>query len=283
MKILSLLVLIAACAFVTNPAFAEIKMQRIEYRQGDTTMQGFFAYDDSTTQKRPGILVCHEWWGCNDYAQSRAKQLAAAGYVAFALDMYGDGRTTSNPSEAGELSSKLYSNPTALRDRAAAGLKVLAESDLVDRENLAVIGYCMGGTVALELARSGATYTDHLKAVVCFHTSTIAAKSFDDQAKEDNSRIAGTILICHGADDTFVSPEQIASFRKQMKDIKKDYQFVEYANAVHGFTNPGADTYRVPGVGYNAAADRRSWALMKSTFAEVFAKPQPKPAPAKKS
>lgn len=257
-------VLAATCS---SAALAEIKTEHIKYTSGQTTLEGVLAYDDSVTEKRPGILVCPEWWGRNEYADTRAKQLAALGYVAFAIDMYGDGKTTTDPKQAGEWAGKVNSDPKEMRARAAAGLKVLAENAKVDDTKLAAIGYCMGGSVALELARSGQPHTEHLRAIVPFHASTIAAKNPDD-----NKNIKGSILVCHGQDDTFVKPEQIENFHKQMKDAGIDYEFASYSGAVHAFTNPDADGFGVPGVKYNEKADKRSWAAMKNLFVEVFGK-----------
>lgn len=257
-------VLAATCS---TAAFAEIKTEHIKYTSGQNTFEGVLAYDDAVTDKRPGVLVCPEWWGRNDYADSRAKQLAALGYVAFAIDMYGDGKTTKDPKQAGEWAGKVNSDQMEMRARAAAGLKVLAEHAKVDDTKLAAIGYCMGGSVALELARSGQPHTENLKAIIPFHASTIAAKN-----PEDNKNIKGSILVCHGQDDAFVKPEQIENFHKQMKDAGIDYQFVSYSGAVHAFTNPDADSAGVPGVKYNEKADKRSWAAMRNLLGEVFGK-----------
>jgi dienelactone hydrolase len=191
--------------------------------------------------------------------------LAEQGFVAFALDMYGKGNTTTDPKQAGEWAGKVMSNPQQMRERAAAGLAILADNSHTDSSRMAAIGYCMGGTVALELARSGLKNTENLKAIVAFHASTIAAKN-----PEDNKNIKGAVLICHGQDDTFVKPEQIENFHKQMKDAGIDYAFTSYAGAVHAFTNPDADKFGVPGVSYNQKADHRSWAAMKDLFSEVF-------------
>ena len=260
-------VLAATCS---TAAFAEIKTEHIKYTSGQTTLEGVLAYDDAATDKRPGVLVCPEWWGRNEYADSRARQLAALGYVAFAIDMYGDGKTTTDPKQAGEWAGKVSSDPAEMRVRAAAGLKVLAEHAKVDDSKLAAIGYCMGGTVALELARSGQPHTENLRAIVPFHASTLAAKNPDD-----NKNIKGSILVCHGQDDAFVKPEQIENFHKQMKDAGIDYQFASYSGAVHAFTNPDADSFGVPGVKYNQKADKRSWTAMRNLLSEVFGKVKP--------
>ena len=271
LRLIPLLMVILMATTFASGARAAIKVERIQYKQGDTVLEGILAYDDAHKGKRPGILVCQEWWGVNEYMESRVKQLAELGYVAFALDMYGKGNSTTDPKQAGQWAQALMSNPAQLRERAAAGLKILAERPEVDQTKLATIGYCMGGTVALELARSGAKYTENLKAVVAFHASTIAAR---DPA--DNKNIKGTVLICHGAADTFVKPEQIENFHKQMAEANIDYEFATYAGAVHAFTNPNADKVGMPGIKYDAKADKRSWELMQSLFKEAFGTPHAK-------
>ncbi len=257
---------ILATLMLTTAATAVIKTERIEYKHGETVLEGVMAYDDSIMEKRPGVLVCHEWWGCNEYAESRAKQLAELGYVAFALDMYGKGKTTTKGDEAGAWLGKLMQDPKAMRERAGAGLKILAESPRVNATKLAVIGYCMGGTIALELARSGLSHTENLRAVVPFHASVIAAT---DAA--DNKNIKGSILVCHGQADDFVKPEQIVAFHKQMSDAKIDYEFISFGGAVHAFTNPAADGSFSPSVKHDPKADKRSWGAMRSFLSERFA------------
>lgn len=263
---LRVLVFAAAMSFACS-ALAGVKTERIEYKVGDQTFEGVLAYDEEIKPgaQRPGVLVCPEWWGCNEYAKDRAEKIAAMGYVAFAVDMYGKGKTTSDPKQAGEWSGEVMNDPKVLDDRAAAGLKVLAEQSRVDPSRLAAIGYCMGGTVALELARSGRPHTENLRAIVTFHASKIAAA---DPAS--NANIKGSVLICTGADDGFVKPDQIERFQQQMKDAKIDYQLAIYGGAVHSFTNPNADKYGIPGVKYNIAADKRSWAAMAFLLQQMF-------------
>lgn len=272
-RILTVLAALGAWMAAPSISLGDVKTKKIEYTVAGQAYEGFLAWDDSAKDKRPGILVCHEWWGMNDYAQSRAKQLAAQGYTAFALDMYGKGNTTTDPKQAGDWSSKAYADPKALRDLAAAGLKVLADDPHTDAGNLAAIGYCMGGTIALELARSGLPHTADLKAIVCFHTSALAAKN-----PADNANIKGSVLVCHGGADSFVKPDEIAAFQKQMESAKIDYQFITYAGATHSFTNPGADDFNIPGIKHDPKADARSWRAMLDLFREVFpaaAKPRP--------
>jgi dienelactone hydrolase len=243
-------------------AFAALKTEIIEYKHGDVMLEGYLAYDDSVAGKRPGVLVCHEWWGHNDYARKRAEQLAALGYVAFALDMYGEGVTAKDAKEAGEKSGAFKKDRSLMRARAMAGLDVLRRHPKVDADNLAAIGYCFGGTVALELARAGAD----LKGVVSFHGG------LDTPDPADAKRIRCKILVLTGADDPVVPKEQVAAFEEEMKKANIDYKLISYPGAVHGFTNPANGDDPKKGVAYNKDADEKSWEEMKAFFDKIFAK-----------
>jgi dienelactone hydrolase len=236
-----------------------IQKQTIEYKHAATTMKGHLAFEDSAAGKRPGILVCHEWWGLNDYIRGRAEQLASLGYVAFALDMYGNGQTASNPAEAGKLMNALMSNPEAMF-RVHAAVDVLRSNAKVDSRKLAAIGYCMGGSMALHMARAGLD----LASVVSFHGALKAEKPA-------TSRIKAKVLICHGADDPMVTMDQVRNFDQEMRKAGADYQIIIYGGAQHAFTNPNADKAGVKGLKYNPSADHRSWEAMKTFFAEIFA------------
>lgn len=251
---------ILMAALMATGAQAAIRTEKMVYRQGDTELVGFLAYDDAVTGRRPGVLVAPEWWGLNDYAKRRAEQLASLGYVAFALDMYGKGKTTTDPKEAGRLAGTFRSDRQLMRARALAGLDVLKGRPQVDPARLAAIGYCFGGTVVLELARSGAD----LKGVVSFHGGLATPNPADAK------NIKGKVLVLHGADDTFESPAEIAAFQEEMRQARVDWQMVYYGGAVHSFTNPDADRAGIKGVAYNEAADRRSWRAMLDFFAEIF-------------
>jgi dienelactone hydrolase len=252
---------VLAVLLAARGALAEVKTMVVEYKQGETVLSGVLAFDDAKKEKRPGVLVFHEWWGCNDNTKDKVVALAKLGYVAFAPDMYGKGKVTKDPKEASAWLGALFAEPGLMAARAQAGLKVLTDHPLCDAGKVAATGYCMGGTVALTLARTGAD----LQAVVAFHTSNLVAK---DAA--ENKRIKGKVLVCNGADDDFVKPEEKAAFMKQMKEAGVDHQFIEYGGAVHAFTNPKADEFKIPSVGYNEAADRRSWGAMRALFEEVF-------------
>jgi dienelactone hydrolase len=247
---------------LTHAAFGVVQTKTIEYKDGETVLEGLLAWDDAiATEEKPAaaVLVIPEWWGNNEYSRGRAKQLAELGYVAFAIDMYGKGKVTTDPKQAGEWSGQIMKDVPARRARAAAGLKVLQDQKFVDASRIGVIGYCMGGTLAVDLARTGAD----LKAVVAFHASTFSAAK-----PEENKQINGTVLICHGAEDAFVPAGEADKFAAQMKEAGVDYVFVAFSGAVHAFTNPKADSYNVPGVKHNAEADRRSWEFMQEIFRE---------------
>ncbi len=251
---------ILMATLMASSAQAAIRTEKVMCRQGDTELVGFLSYDDAVVGMRPGVLVAPEWWGVNEYAKRRAEQLARLGYVAFALDMYGNGKTTTDPKEAGLLAGRFRSDRQLMRNRAMAGLDVLKSRPQVDPARLAAIGYCFGGTVVLELARSGAD----LKGVVSFHGGLATPNPADAK------NIKGKVLVLHGADDTFESPAEIAAFQEEMRQARVDWQMVFYGGAVHSFTNPDADKAGIKGVAYNAAADRRSWQAMQDFFAEIF-------------
>jgi len=232
-------------------------------------LEGYLVYDEakvSADKKAPGVLVVPEWWGLTDYAKGRAEQLAKLGYVAFATDMYGAGVTTTEAKKAGELAGPFYGKPL-MAERAQAGLDQLLASGLVDAAHVAAIGYCFGGSTVQALAYTGAT----LAGIVSFHGGLIPVPA--DAAAKTKAKI----LMCHGAIDPFIKPEELAAFTKAMNDGKFDYQFISYAGAVHAFTNPGADKLAAANgltgnIAYNAAADKRSWAHMKTFLKEVLGK-----------
>jgi dienelactone hydrolase len=262
--------LAAALAFslAATSAQAAIVTRDIDYEHNGVKLQGYLAYDDAKTKdaKLPGVLVVHEWWGLNDYVRGRAVQLAKLGYVAFALDMYGKGVLATDPKGAGELAGQFYGKPL-MAERARAGLDQLLGTGLVDPSRVAAIGYCFGGSTVQALAYSGAP----LAGIVSFHGGLIPASA------EAAARNKAKILICNGGIDPSVKPDQLSAFLKSYNDAKFDYRFVQYAGALHAFTNPGADAIAEanPGmkgfVGYSPSADRRSWQDMRDFFDEVFA------------
>jgi len=241
-------------------ARAEIHTEPVEYKQGGVTLSGWLAYDTSTTGKRPGVLLVHQWMGLTDYEKHRAEMLAQLGYVAFCADIYGKDIHPKNTGEAGAQAGKYKSDRTLLRARVNAGLDTLKKNDLVDTGRVAAIGYCFGGTTVLELARSGAD----LNGVVSFHGG------LDSPAPADGRNIKCKVLVCHGADDPYEKPEDLAAFESELRAAKVDWRLIKYGGAVHSFTQPMAGNDNSKGAAYNEHADQRSWEDMKMFFAEIL-------------
>lgn len=241
---------------------AAIETRSVEYRQGNTQLIGYLAFPKDVTGPLPGILVVHEWMGLNDYAKHRADQLAELGYIAFAADIYGDGKIAANREEAGKLAGSYKNDRPLLRARVAAGLATLKAQPGVAGDKIAAIGYCFGGTTVLELARSGAD----IAGVVSFHGG------LDTPTSQDAKNIRAKVLALHGADDPYVPADQVAAFENEMRQAGVDWQLIVYGGAVHGFTNPANGTDNSKGAAYNALADARSWVAMQQFFNELFAK-----------
>ncbi len=242
--------------------WAKLRTEKLEYKHGSVVCEGYLAYDDASKEKRPGVIIVHEWTGLGPYVMKRAEQVAELGYVALAVDIYGKGVRAKTPEEAGKLAGKYKGDRKLLRDRAAAGLDALTKNALVDSKNVAAMGYCFGGTTALEMARSGAD----LKGVVSFHGS------LGTPNLEDAKNIKGKVLALHGADDPFVPREELLGFIDEMKKAGADWQVSMYSKAVHGFTMADAGNDPSKGMAYNEEADRRSWGEMQMFFKEIFGK-----------
>ena len=243
-------------------ASAEIKIETVEYKEGDTTCEGAVAFDDANKTPRPGVLLVHDWMGAGDYAKSRAKQVAALGYVCFVADIYGKGVRPANAGEASAQAGKYKGDRSLLRKRVNAALAELKKNPLVEKSKTCAMGYCFGGTTVLELARSGA----EVAGVVSFHGG------LDSLNPADGKNIKGRVLVLHGADDPFVKPADIAAFQEEMRGNKVDWQMVYYGDAVHSFTRPDSGTDKSKGAAYQEVADKRSWEAMKEFYAEVFAR-----------
>jgi len=239
---------------------AAIQTKTVEYKQGGTTLEGVLVWDDAVQGQRPGVLVVHQWMGLTDYENHRAEMLAQLGYVAFCADIYGKGVRPKDTAEAGAQAGKYKGDRQLLRSRVNAGLDTLRQQPLVDSKHIAAIGYCFGGTTVLELARSSA----NIAGVVSFHGG------LDAPDPNDGKNIKCKVLICHGADDPFSSPQDIAALENEMRNGGVDWQLIKYGGAVHSFTQPMAGNDNSKGAAYNEKADKRSWEEMKRFFAEIF-------------
>lgn len=238
---------------------AALHTETIDYKQGDTTCEGYLAYDDAVKGPRPGVLVVHDWMGCDSYAKMRADMLAKLGYVAFAADIYGKGVRPANRQEAGEQAGKYKGDRALLRARVNAALDVLEKQSQCDTKRVAAIGYCFGGTTVLELARSGAD----IAGIVTFHGGL-------DTPTRDAKNIKCKVLICHGADDPLVPATDVAALQDEFRKAGLDWQMIYYSGAVHAFTRQDAGSDNSKGVAYNEKADKRSWQAMRDFFSEIF-------------
>ncbi len=251
--------LFAVLILFSFPALAEIQSKAVAYDHDGEKLTGHLYWDDAMTGKRPGVMVVHEWWGLNDYAKGRAEKLAAEGYVAFALDMYGDDKVTDHPEQAGEWMKQITSNIDLWTRRAQLGLEVLTAQPEVDAGKAAAIGYCFGGATVMQMAYAGAP----VKAVVSFHGSL-------PPASESVTSIGPRVLVAHGRDDQFIPAERIVAFKQGLDRAKADWEMTIYSGTRHGFTNPGAGDYGIDNLAYNETADKRSWAAMMRLFKEEF-------------
>jgi dienelactone hydrolase len=255
-KTLALAFLLAA-----GPARAALVTKTIEYKEGKTVLEGYLAYDDSVKGLRPGIVVVHDWMGMGDFPRQKAEDLAKLGYIALAADIYGKGVRPKDAKEASGLATKFKAGDRALlRARAKAALDTLLAQPQTDAARVAAIGFCFGGTAALELARTGAPLTG----VVVFHGG------LDTPNPKDANSIKGKILALQGADDPYVGPDQVAGFEKEMRDAKVDWTLVQYSGAVHAFMIPAAGSDNSKGAAYNPVAARRAWKAMQDFFGEIF-------------
>jgi dienelactone hydrolase len=236
-----------------------MRIEDIEYTVGGSRLVGHLAIDDELSGRRPGVLVCHEGPGLDEHAKDRAERLAGLGYAAFALDYHGEGKPLPRDEVMPALGA-LMGDPDQTRRLASAGLEILLAQDEVDPAKVAAIGYCFGGTMALELARGGAD----LAVVVGFHSG------LSTQRPAQAGAVNAGILVCIGADDPLVPAEQRVAFEQEMREAQVDWRMNLYGGAVHSFTNPNADPASIPGVAYNQLADERSWRAMLDFFDEQF-------------
>lgn len=235
--------------------------EEISYSADTLTMKGYIAYDSAATEKMPGVLVVHEWWGHNDYARKRADMLAEMGYVALAVDMFGDGKKAEHPQDAMTFTGEVFASIDGAKARFGSALETLKANAMVDSSKIAAIGYCFGGTVVLSMANAGYD----LDAVAAFHAG------LGLPIWPDSGAVKANVLVCEGADDTFIAPEQITMFTDKLDSAGAEYKYISYEGAVHSFTSPEADAngekFGLP-LAYNAAADSASWEELKALFAK---------------
>ncbi len=247
-----------------NTHQSNIVAQEIEYHTNGAKLKGYLVYDKNLKTKRPGILVVHEWWGHNDYARRRAKMLAELGYIAFAVDMYGNGKLAAHPDDAAKFMQEVTNNMPLAEKRLNAALQVLNQQEFTDTDKTAAIGYCFGGAMVLHLARVGT----NIDGVVSFHGS------LGTQSPAKKGSVKARVLVLHGADDPFIPAEQVDAFIEEMQNADVDYEFVAYPNVKHSFTNPQADEYSkkfdLAALQYNQHADEDSWNKMQAFLKEIF-------------
>ncbi len=267
---ISLTLILGACKTEKKEEIAEmpevleqsIAGEEVTYTTESTSMKGYLAYDDSTKEKRPGILVVHEWWGHNDYTRERARMLAELGYTALAVDMYGDGKQANHPDDAGKFSGMVMQNIDEAKARFDSALKLLKSQASVDSTQIAAIGYCFGGSVVLTMANAG----EDLDAVAAFHSGV----QLPIMPNED---LKARVLVCNGAADPFVSEESIVAYKTAMDKIGANYTYIAYEGAQHAFTSKEADSlgqkFSLP-LAYQEKADKASWEELKSLLNETF-------------
>jgi len=247
-------------------AAIQVATQELAYSAGDTALKGFLAYPAGTTDKRPGVLIVHEWWGLNEYVRTRARMLAELGYVALAIDMYGDGKSSEHPEDAKQYMMEVAGNQAEATRRFEAGRAALAGDQHVDANKLAAIGYCFGGAVVLGAARRGAD----LDLVASFHGNYATPTPMAKDA------FHGKLFIAHGAADSFAPPAQVEGLKRELDAASAQYELVIYEGAKHGFTNPAATELGQKNgmdVAYDAAADTQSWSKLKELLQQAFAAP----------
>jgi dienelactone hydrolase len=240
-----------------------IQSEEVNYNVDGLQFRGWIAWDSTIHEKRPGVIVVHEWWGHNDYARQRARMLAEMGYTGFAIDMFGDGKQANHPDSAMAFIQQALSTAGGAKPRFDKALEVLQNHPTVDREEIAAIGYCFGGTVVLEMARAGAD----LDGIVSFH----GGLGTENPAQSDV--LKSKILVCTGTADPMIPEEQVKGFESEMTAAGADFKVIRHPDAVHAFTNPSADSlgrlFDMP-LAYNAKADSISWRATDEFLASLF-------------
>ena len=253
---------LAAAAFALLPALAlaEVRTKSFDYKDGDTVLEGFVAFDSAKTGKRPAVLIYPQWTGLSDHERNTAKKLAELGYVAMVADVYGKGVRPAPPKDSGAEATKYMTNRPLLRSRTKAGFTRLLEEENVDAAKVAIIGFCFGGAGALESGRQGLD----AKAIVTFHGA------LSNPTAADAKNIKAKVLVLHGADDPAVKPQEVDTFKEEMKQAGADLTFVAYSQTVHSFTQPEAGNDNSRGSASNARSAKRAWEAMKDLLDETI-------------
>lgn len=263
MKTRLLLVALALAVLTAGSAWGKAEGKEVEYRAGETVLKGYLALDPRYRGKRPAVLVVHEWWGHNDYARRRAEMLARQGYIALAVDMFGNGKTAQHPADAGRFASEAMKDMAVAEARFNAAVDFIRAQPAADPGKVAAIGYCFGGGVVLHMARQGAA----LKGVASFHGSLVT----DSPARP--GAVKARVLVFTGEDDAMVPAPQVTAFSEEMKKAGADFRVVTYPGTKHGFTNPEASDlarkFNLP-LSYNLKADQDSWGQTLKFFSEIF-------------
>jgi dienelactone hydrolase len=267
-KIWGIIGILVIAAWLLGPVTDAMafKGEELVYKANGVVLKGYLAYDDAVAEKRPGVLVVHEWWGINEFVRDRARELAKLGYTALAVDMYGEGKEATNPNEAGKLSGELRKNASMMKARFDAAGGVLSKHLSVDSKRIAAIGYSSGGYVVLEMARQGS----ELAGVVVFW-GTLKTES-----PAQKGMVKAKVLVLNGMEDPWVPAEQVKQFKAEMDAAGVNYKVIDYPKAKHAFSRPQADIqakqFNLPQLAYNAEADRKSWAEMETFFNMLFRK-----------
>jgi dienelactone hydrolase len=256
MRITRILPFAALLVLLAGACSAAVKSRVVEYTYEGVPLQGYLAWNDAAKGKRPGVLVVHEWWGHNQHARNAADRLAAAGYVAFALDMFGKDRLTTHPDSAQAFVAEAMKDAALVPGRFNTALDLLKADEHVDASRIGAIGYCFGGAVVLGMARSGAD----LKAVGTFHGA------IGTQTPAEPGKVKAKLLVQTGDADPFVPADAVAAFEKEMEAAGANYRLIHYPGAKHSFTNPSAGKAGLPQLEYNAAADKKSWVELIKFF-----------------
>ena len=256
-------VVMSVCLLFSAVAHGAVKERAVDYEANGVVLKGSLAYDDAVAGKRPAILVVHEWWGHDEHARRSARRLAEAGYVAIALDMYGEGKQAHHPKDAGMLFSEVRSNLPLMQARFDAARDFVKTQPNVDPTRIGAIGYCFGGSVVLEMARAG----EDLRGVVSFHGG------LDTEAPAKRGAVKANVLVLTGGADPLAPKDQVDAFDREMKAAGASYKIVTYPGAKHSFTNPAATEngkkFNMP-LEYSAEADQQSWKEMLAFFARVI-------------